>query len=156
QAQFAGGICFVDLSTANQPDQVPAAIATALGVPESAGQSLVESVTRALGGLPRLLLLDNFEHLLPAAPLVATLLHACPRRTVRATSRELLRVSGEQHFPVAPLPYLPPADGVDLATLGASAAVQLFVARAEAQMPDFALTAATARAVAGICARVEG
>src|SRR5262249_19631983 len=110
-----------------------------------------------------LLVLDNLEQILPAARQIVTLLTACPRLAVLATSRAPLRVTGEQRFPVEPL-ALPPApvgrttgfQAIPFARLRDSAGVQLFVARAQAVDPQFGLDAANAAAVAGICHRLDG
>jgi predicted ATPase len=110
--------------------------------------------------------LDNFEHLTAAAPFLADLLAACPGLTLLVTSRVVLHLSGEHRFPLPPL-ALPEENGmtarrlqVDGASvtreIGKSAAVQLFVARAQAAQPDFALTDDTAADVAAICVRLDG
>ncbi len=118
------------------------------------GRPLIEAVTEHLRRRELLLVLDNVEHLLAAVPLVTDLLAACPRLTVLATSRTLLRVSGEHHFPVLPLALPDPA--APPARLAEAEAVRLFVARAHAVRPDFVLTDETAPAVAAICGRVDG
>jgi predicted ATPase len=102
-----------------------------------------------------LLVLDNFEHLLPAAPFVAALLSARPTLSILVTSRTMLRVSGEQCFPVLPLTL--PGPGMATATGACHAeAVQLFVHRVRAAQPSFTLTDGNAGAVAEICRCVDG
>src|SRR5262249_4227623 len=101
-----------------------------------------------------LLLLDNFEQVVEAAPAVAKLLAACPGLRILVTSRVRLRLSGEREYPVPPLPL--PAEDVALEQTSASAAVRLFVERARAVAPDFALTAENTRAAADICRRLDG
>jgi hypothetical protein len=103
-----------------------------------------------------LLLIDNFEHLMGAAPLVADLLGACPGLTVLATSRAPLRLGGEHQFPVPPLPLPDAKNPMPREVLALSPAVELFRQRALAVLPGFELTAANAVAVARICRRLDG
>jgi predicted ATPase/DNA-binding XRE family transcriptional regulator len=154
--QLHGDVCYVGLAAVTQPDDVPRAIAHALDAPESAVLSPLERVRQALQGRDLLLLLDNFEHVLDAAPLVLELLRDCPRLTVLATSRAALRLSGEQEFPLLPLPTPLDAALPRVERLGEYAAVRLFVERAQQVAPDFALCDANAAAVAAICARLDG
>ena len=156
RAAFADGVCFVALASLRNPDLVGPTIARALGLLERGGQPSLARLTGALRRQHLLLVLDNCEHLLPAAPLVADLLAACPRLTVLATSRAALRLSGEREFLVPPLAvpdlgHMPEPDA-----LAQYAAVALFVARARAVQSDFALTAVNATAVAAICQRLDG
>jgi predicted ATPase len=149
-------VCYVGLGAVTQPDDVPRAIAQALGVQDAAEAPPQVRLREALHGRDVLLLLDNFEHVLDAASLVLELLQACPRLKVLATSRAALRLSGEQEFPLRPLPtptatMLPPT-----ARLGEYAAVRLFVERAQQVAPDFALCDANAASIAAICARLDG
>ncbi|MDQ2807762.1 MAG: tetratricopeptide repeat protein [Chloroflexota bacterium] len=147
-------VWFVPLTALTDPALVLPAVAAALGVRESGGLSLAEALAAYLCDRAGLLLLDNFEQVLGAAPAVGALLAACPRLKVLATSRAALHIHGEQEFPVPPL-GLP--DAVTAAGLPAeSDAVRLFVARATAVRPDFALTVETAPAIAAICARLDG
>jgi predicted ATPase/DNA-binding SARP family transcriptional activator len=155
---FADGAAFVALAPLAAPELVAPTIAEALGVAVPADQPSALALARALRARRLLLVLDNFEHLPGAAALVADLLAAAPQLKVLVTSRALLRLSGEHEFPVAPL-ALPPAgrDGAEqLAAIAAYPAVQLFVQRAQALAPDFALSAANAEAVAQICRRLDG
>jgi non-specific serine/threonine protein kinase len=153
--EFGDGIWFVDLASVRDPELVGSAIAQTLGVRETRDQPLADRLQAYLAGKPLLLVLDNFEHLVAAAPLVGTLLATGPGPRVLATSRERLRLSGERAFPIRPLP-LPPADAGPLSELAENAAVRLFAARAQAVRPDFALGEATAPAVAAICRRLDG
>jgi predicted ATPase/DNA-binding SARP family transcriptional activator len=153
---FADGVFFVPLAPLSEPDLVVTAIAQTLEVKEVGGQSLIERVQASLRDKQLLLLLDNFEQVVDAAQRIAELLMGCPTLKVLVTSRVVLRLSGEHEFPVAPLALpdlrrLPP-----VVVLSQTAAVALFVERARAVKPDFALTTENARAVAEICARVDG
>jgi non-specific serine/threonine protein kinase len=100
--------------------------------------------------------LDNVEHVVEAAPQLGELLAACPGLTLLATSREVLRLAGEHDVPVAPLSLPAAPDEADMVTVAASPAVQLFLERARAADPGFALTEANAAAVVGICRRLDG
>jgi len=153
---FADGVVFVDLAPLRDPELVPVAIASALHVQGASDLSLVDRLAIVLRDRLLLLLLDNFEHLLPAAPLVARLLQATPQLTVLITSRAPLRVRGERTFPVTPLQ--PPLLGtvMEPGILISSPAVALFVERAQAVQPDIALTEANAPTVADICRRLDG
>jgi predicted ATPase/DNA-binding SARP family transcriptional activator/Tfp pilus assembly protein PilF len=160
--EFPDGAWFVPLAPVADPQLVLATLAQTLGVREAAGQPLDERLREELRERRLLVVLDNFEHLLAAAPAVTGLLAACPNLAVLVTSRAALRVSGEQIYEV------PPLATPDLATLQdatlpagedgllANDAVALFVARARAVRPDFALTPANAAAVATVCARLDG
>jgi predicted ATPase/DNA-binding CsgD family transcriptional regulator len=157
---FADGVCFVALAPLADPTLVPVTIAQALGV-RDVGQPLLEQLADHVRDAQLLLVLDNFEHLVAAAPLVAALLAAGPRLTVLATSRSVLQLSGEHTFPVPPLTVPDPTrllatEDDLLPAVAGSEAVRLFLARATAARPDFALTTANARAVAAICHRLDG
>jgi len=152
--EWPDGVWFVPLAALTDPALVLPTIAATLGVRESGGLPLAEELAAYLCDRAGLLLLDNFEQVLGAAAAVGALLPACPRLKVLATSRAALHVHGEQEFPVPPL-GLPDAAALPSGSVGADA-VRLFVARAREVRPDFALTAATAPAVAAICARLDG
>jgi non-specific serine/threonine protein kinase len=152
---FADGVWFVDLSGVADPSGIPAAVAQELGVQEHAGVAIQDSLSVALHPRQLLLVLDNFEQLLPTASVVARLLQAAPRLTMLVTSRAPLRIAGEQEYPLAPL-ALPAPDTDSLAAVAASPAVTLFVDRARSVRPDFGLTADSAAAVSGICTRLDG
>lgn len=150
------GIAFVPLAPVDDPERVTGAILHTLGVPETPGQPPLDLLTMFMRPRRRLLILDNFEHLLAAAPLVADLLARCPRLIVLVTSRAPLHLSEEVEFSLAPLP-LPRRDaGVDDERLRQNPAVALFCDRAAAARPAFALTAENAEAVRAICLRLDG
>jgi predicted ATPase/DNA-binding XRE family transcriptional regulator len=150
------GAVFVDLAPVRGPELVLGAIAQALGVVAGPEQSLWQVVTHALRDQRLLLLLDNFEHVAPAATVVSDLLAACPLSTVLATSREPLRIRAEREYQVGPLvlPDLRQIPALD--ELGRVPAVDLFVRRAEAANRQFALTAENAGAIAEIAVRLDG
>jgi len=144
------------LAPISDPALVLATIAQALGVTETTGRPLLDQLTAALQTQRRLLLLDNFEHLLDAAPLVVALLEACPGVKALITSRAALHMRGEQLYPVPPL-LLPDLTRLPApSSLARTPAVALFVERAQAVLPDFTLTAQNAAAVAAICLRLDG
>jgi predicted ATPase/class 3 adenylate cyclase len=159
--EFESGIYFVALTSINVPTLVATTIAQTLGLRESSGQPVVESLKDFLRDKHLLLLLDNFEQVVEAAPLLAELLAAAPRLKMLITSRAVLHLSGEYAFPVPPLALPDPshfqgtaADVVS--TLSHYTAVELFIQRAQAVKPDFQVTSANAAAVAEICARLDG
>jgi predicted ATPase/DNA-binding SARP family transcriptional activator len=154
--EFADGICFVPLASIRDPDLVLPTIAQALGVREAPGQPLLETVKAGLGERQQILLLDNFEQVIAAAPLIAELLAAAPRLTVLVTSRERLHVSGEREFPVLPLALPNPERCPSVELLVEFPAVALFIQRARDARPDFAVTEETAPVVAEICRRLDG
>ncbi|HSK83838.1 MAG TPA: tetratricopeptide repeat protein [Rubrobacter sp.] len=120
-----------------------------------AGQTLRETVEQHLRG-KQMLLLDNFEHLLFATPVVSALVGACPQLTVLVTSRAPLRLGAKHQFPVSPLP-LPDAEGpIQMGVLEQSPAVELFCQRARAVLPAFELTTTNAATVARICQKLDG
>jgi predicted ATPase/DNA-binding CsgD family transcriptional regulator len=154
-AEFGDGVCFVPLGAVTEPAFVGHAIAEKLDLRERGDQPLLEQLQSFLWSRRLLLLLDNFEHLLPAASLVAHLLAECPLLKVLVTSRASLRVSGEHEFAVSPLD-LPAAElADDHHAIATSPAVELFVRRAQTSRPGFHLTPENARIVAEICASVD-
>ena len=144
---------FVDLAPTEDAGIVGSAIAAALDVEETADLPLVESLARKLGSEPGLLVLDDFERVLPAAGLVRDLLSVAPGLTALVTSQEALNLLEEREFPVPPLALPDPADETSLA---GSPAVELFLDRARAIRPDFDLTDENAAAVVGICRSLDG
>src|SRR5215213_9065050 len=156
EAGFTDGALFVPLAAVPEPALVASAIAQSLGVREIGDRPLAETLITALRGKHLLLVLDNLEHLLEATPLIAQLLVACPRLSVLATSRAVLRISGEHDCPVPPLALPDTETGPTVEAVSAAPAVQLFVARAQAARPDFVLTTGNAGAVAAICRRLDG
>ncbi|HET8631628.1 MAG TPA: LuxR C-terminal-related transcriptional regulator [Thermomicrobiales bacterium] len=153
-AAFEDGACFVDLAPLADPARIGAAIGRALDLRDR-GEPDVGALSRALTGRQLLLALDTFEHLLAAAPQVATLLAACSRLTVLVTSRAPLGLRWEHLFPVRPL-AVPGRSWPGLAALAEAPAVALFLARARAVAPDFAPTAEDAVAFAEVCTRLDG
>lgn len=153
---FADGVFFVPLGPIEDPDLVGPAILAALGLREAANEAPAVRLIDHLRDKHLLLLLDNFEQVLPAAGLVGELLKGCPGLSVMVTSRAALHLYGEREYAVPPL-ALPKAEaGLDPATLSQYEAVALFVQRAAAVRPDFQLTTANAAAVAEICSRLDG
>ncbi|HEU0116908.1 MAG TPA: tetratricopeptide repeat protein, partial [Thermomicrobiales bacterium] len=152
---YADGVWFVPLAPIADPALVGATIARTLGVRETAGQSIEDGLVDFLRAKTTLLVLDNVEQVIDAAPSVANLLAACPGLQVLATSRMPLRIAGEQELIVPPLP-LPAADDVSPETLLRSEAVRLFVDRAQAVKSGFALDRSNAAAVGEICRRLDG
>ncbi len=155
---FPDGAVFVPLAPLEDPALVPSAVAQALGVREDGGRPLPEAIRDALAGRRLLLLLDNCEHLLePVSGLAAGLLAGCPDLTVLATSRTPLRLRAEREWAVPPLalPDRPPPPPT-AEQLSPYAAVRLFVERAQAVKPSFAVDNASAPAVAEICWRLDG
>jgi predicted ATPase len=153
---FDDGVYLVELTSLRDPALVGAAIALALGVKEAGGRPVAELLTSYLRDKALLLLLDNLEQVLDAAPLVAGLLAACPRLTILATSRVPLRLRAERQFLVDPLALPDAAQLTDIAAIVRAPAVALFVERAQAVAPDFVLTSENAAAVATICIRLDG
>jgi predicted ATPase len=151
---YADGVVFVDLAPQRDARPVPATIARSLEVRESGGRSAHDLLLDHLRDKHALLVLDNCEHVLAAAPLLSELLAAGPRLALLATSRAALRLRGEQRFPVRSLAT--PAAEPSLEAIAAAPAVRLFVERAQAVAPDFVLDASTASAVAAICSHLDG
>jgi predicted ATPase/DNA-binding CsgD family transcriptional regulator len=150
---FDDGVAFVNLAPIINPDRVLDTIAGALGLRDMGAALLRDRLIDVLSDKRMLLVLDNFEQVITAGPLVRDLLGACPEVSMLITSRTRLRVSGERELPVSPLPLDPPTS-VDEAEL--SGAVRLFTERAQAIRPDFRLTAETLPAISEIVSRVDG
>ncbi|HEX5503500.1 MAG TPA: protein kinase [Thermomicrobiales bacterium] len=153
---FPAGVAFVALAPLADPDLVLPTIARVLGLRERPGTALAERLAEYLVDQQMLLVLDNVEHLLPAAPGLADLLAACPGPTLLVTSRAELRLRWERVFPVPPLALPAPGASPSPDELASYAAVRLFVERARAARPGFALTDDNAAAVAAICRRLDG
>jgi predicted ATPase/DNA-binding CsgD family transcriptional regulator len=154
--EFADGVAFVSLAPIHDSALVMPTIARAAGVREAGDRPLAEQLAERLRGLELLLVLDNLEQVAAASPHLATLVAACPRLTVLATSRVRLNLSGERTFPVPPL-ALPAAGGESAADdVARSEAVALFVARATLADPGFAITEANVGAVTEVCHRLDG
>jgi predicted ATPase len=157
EADFADGARFVSLAALRRAQDVPSAIVQALAIVAVSGESSEQAVTRFLSAKDLLLVLDNLEHLLPAAAgFVSELLTACSGLTVLATSREPLTLHAEQRHPVSPLALPELGTHADPGALAAVDAVALFCERAGAQDPCFDLADGNACAVAEICRRVDG
>jgi predicted ATPase/DNA-binding XRE family transcriptional regulator len=157
QEHYADGVVFVDLAPLRAGELVPAALAGALGVREQGGQSLRAALSAHLRGRQLLLLLDNAEHVLEAvAAEVAALRTACPGLRLLVTSRVALHLQGEQVYPVPPLELPVAGDGLSVAALEQVPAVALFVQRARAAQPDFALSEVNGATVAALCTRLDG
>jgi predicted ATPase/transcriptional regulator with XRE-family HTH domain len=158
---FADGVQFVPLAALNDPALVPPTLAQALRVRESGALPTLTLLTTALREQQILLVLDNFEHVIAAAPHLAALLEACPGVKILVTSREVLRLRAEQQFVAPPLalPELPPRAApqqMDSAALEKNPAMQLFLQRVQAAQPGFHLTPDNAAIIAEICHRLEG
>jgi predicted ATPase/DNA-binding XRE family transcriptional regulator len=154
QAHYADGVCFVDLAPVADPALVLPAIGAALGLRE--GEVSEERLGRVLGSKQLLLVLDNVERVVAAAPVVTGLLARAAGVSVLATSRTPLHGYGEREFPLAPLTPPDPGNLPPYDQLRHNAAVRLFAERARAVQPSFALTQDTAPAVARICHRLDG
>jgi predicted ATPase len=157
--RFPGGIHFVPLSPISDPSLIASVIVQTLGIREGGGQSPLEILKKNLERLlcaPMLFLLDNFEHLIQAAPTVAELLTMGPNLKILVTSRAALHVYGEHEFPVPPLALPHSRSMTSVEVLSQCPAVALFVQRAIAAKPDFELNRENASAVAEICARLDG
>jgi len=153
EPRYPDGAWLVSLAATAQPEHVPSAIAQGIDVTLARGESPMAAAQRFLGPKRGLLVLDNFEHLLAATPLVSDLLACCPGLRVLATSREALQLQAELRYAVAPLEV--PEDGAPEAVARAAAAA-LFVERASSRDRAFALTPANAHAIASVCRRVDG
>jgi predicted ATPase/DNA-binding CsgD family transcriptional regulator len=154
--EYADGVSFVPLDSIHDATRVVTTIAQALGLSELGGRPLFERLTDHLRERQMLLVLDNFEHVTTAAPVLVALLATCVRLKALVTSRAILRVSGEHAFPVPPLPLPDPNRLPPIAELEEVAAIALFIARAQAVKPDFALAERNAATVTAICTRLDG
>ena len=153
---FPDGVWFVDLTTIRDPAKVPSALAESLGLPDTGPAFLPDRLSACLQGRETLLILDNFEQVLPAAPLLDTLLHAAPGLRLLITSRELLHLRAEQTLPVPPLALPDPAHLPPLERLVEVPSVALFLHSAQKINPGFRLTDENAPAVAGLCVHLDG
>ncbi|MFN2484595.1 MAG: adenylate/guanylate cyclase domain-containing protein [Candidatus Limnocylindria bacterium] len=153
---FPGGVFFVPLAPITDPELVAPTILRSMGVREFAGAPPEERLIEELGDRLVLLVLDNLEQVLGAGPLIGRILQAAPNLKALASSRAPLRVYGEREYPVPPLGLPDPDDEATVASLSHYEAVTLFVERAVAIKPDFALTDANAPAVAEIVRRLDG
>jgi predicted ATPase/transcriptional regulator with XRE-family HTH domain len=156
RAGFADGVCFVSLAALDDPALVVPTIPQALGLRESEHRTPLDLVVAALRDKQLLLLLDNFERLLPAASQLTVLLTGCSQLKILVTSRAVLHLQGEYEFPVSPLavPEVEPLPALE--ALAATPAVALFVQRVQASRPTFQLRDSNARAIAEICVHLDG
>jgi predicted ATPase/class 3 adenylate cyclase len=154
--EYEGGVFFVPLATVADPALVASSVAGALGVTETGDRPLEERLKEYLRDREMLLLLDNFEQVLEATPFLEGMLVAAPRLKTLATSRAALRLYGEHEFPVPPLELPDIGRLPEVEALAQYEAVRLFIERARAVKPDFAVTNENAPAVAEICTRLDG
>jgi len=153
---FMDGVVFASLSAIQDASLVASTIAGQLGLDEGGQRPVRDMLIDYLREKHLLLVLDNYEQILSAAPLVADLLGACPDMKVVVTSREPLHLHGEHQFPVQPLDLPPSGYSAEQSRIEDYASVQLFIERAQEVRPDFGLTDDNAHAVAMICARLDG
>lgn len=156
QDLYPDGVTFVPLAPLRDPSLVPATIGQAMGLRDVPRAASSESLISALRGRRVLLVLDNLEHLLQAAHLIADLLANCPHLKILVTSRAVLHILGEHAYALPPLAYPDPTCLLADDALLAFPAVTLFVQRAAAVRPGFRLTAANAHTIAAICTRLDG
>ena len=154
EARYRDGAWFVPLETVRDPELVVATIATRLRIVAEAADQGLDRLIGFLAKRDLLLVLDNFEQVLPAATIVGSVLRGAPGVRIMVTSRAPLRVAGEQEFPLDPLPL--PAAVATLDSASASDSVVLFVERARRSRPSFTLTEDNAAAIAEICTRLDG
>jgi predicted ATPase len=154
--RFRDGVFFVPLGALGEPDLVLPTIAQALGMSDPGGGGALERLGDQLAGKQVLLVLDNFEQVIDAAPQIGELLTRLPETKVLATSRSPLHVYGEREYPVPPLSLPDPQHLPDLEALSQFASVALFVERAMAVRPDFRVDSSNAPAIAEICVRLDG
>ncbi|MFI5266364.1 MAG: ATP-binding protein [Chloroflexota bacterium] len=153
---FAAGVYFVPLAAVTDPEVVIPTLARTLGLKEIAGQSMRETLLERVADRTFLLILDNFEQVMGAAPAVSELLSTCPRLSLLVTSRAVLHLAGEREFPVPPLTVPDTRSRLSAQALARNEAAVLFLERARAARPDFDLTDENAAAVAEVCRLLDG
>ncbi|MDR7422919.1 MAG: adenylate/guanylate cyclase domain-containing protein [Armatimonadota bacterium] len=153
---FPDGVFFVGLAPIADPELVPSTIGQALGLQEASGRAQIDHLVEFLGERRLLLILDNFEQILSAAPFVSRLLRGAPNIKIVVTTRAALHIYGEQEFPVPPLALPDLKHLPSLESLSQYEAVALFIQRAMAAKPDFAVTNENAPAIAEITSRLDG
>jgi non-specific serine/threonine protein kinase len=153
---FGDAATFVSLAMVVEPDQVVPTIARTLGIRETGKRPLIDRLVDVLRDRHLLLVLDNFEQVVDAAPLLIGLLEACPRLTILATSRAPLNVTGEHVLTIQPLALPAAGSRVSVETIARSEAIRLFAARAQAARHDFSLTDDNAADIAGVVRRLDG
>ncbi len=154
--RFADGATFISLETLTDPALIRSTVVQQLHIPTPPGQTLDESLLAFFRPRQLLVVVDNVEQLMAAAPLTERILEMAPGLKVLATSREPLRIRGERAVSLGPLAVPEPDAALDPTTLGAVSAVAFFVECGREAQPDFALTAANVGAVAEICRRLDG
>jgi predicted ATPase len=155
--RYADGVWLVELAALRDPARMPQTVGAVFDLHETSGEPIATALATSLRGRRLLLVVDNCEHLLDAcAQLVEFLLRACPEMKVLATSREALRINGEIAWRVPSLPVPDPHQLPPFRELAANPAVRLFVERAVAVQPEFALTERNAGGVALVCHRLDG
>ena len=155
--QFKDGVYLVVLESIRDPGLVITTIARTLNITETTGRlSLLEPLKSFMCGKQMLLLLDNFEHVLPAAPYIADLLEACPKIKILVTSRASLHLRAEKELPIQPLTVPPLGERFELQPLSQYSSVQLFIQRCQGVKADFQVTNKNASAIAEICHRLDG
>ena len=155
-SEFRDGVFFVALAAIPDSTLVASTIAQTLGVKEVGASPLVDRLKEFLRDRQMLLAIDNFEQVIAAAPFIAELLNASTRLKVLITSRAPLRITGEHEFAVPPLSVPAPGQSLALEAVARYAAIALFIARATAVKPEFALTTENAPAIVQICCRLDG
>ncbi len=154
--ELLGAVAFVSLAEVDDPTAVLASLAEALDVKEADARAPADGLVALIGDAESLLLLDNLEQVVDAGPDLAALVKRCPALRIVATSRTALRVTGEQEYPLLPLPLPPQSESGSVEDLLAYPSVALFVERARSANTAFALTPANAHSVAAVCARLDG
>ena len=153
---FRSGVFLVDLAAINQPELVAKTIATAIGVMETPERNISDTLKEYLRQKRMLLLLDNFEHIIEAAPFVGDLLSSAPNLRIMVTSREALRIYGEREYLVQPL-NLPELDGEkSIVDFSQVEAVALFLQRAQTAKSGFEMKDEDVPTIAEICRRLDG
>lgn len=154
--QYGARVCFVDLTGLRSADLVLPTIAGALGVRDAGDRNLIEAMGMVLADASRLLVVDNFEHVMAAATHLAELLSVTSEVRILVTSRQPLHLRWEQEYPLLPLEVPDAEDHTSVDAVAAAPAVELLVQRARRVRPDFALTSANADAVSEIARRLDG
>ena len=153
---YEHGVWLINLAPVTDPAMVATAIGAALGMRTSGEEPMVETLTRHLASRAVLLVIDNFEQVVEAAPVVSTLLAAAARLKVLVTSREILQISGEHQYSIPPLSVPDLNRKETVAVISQYEAVSLFILRAQAVQPDFAIDEESAPPIAEICVRLDG
>ena len=156
RGRFRDDVLFVPLAGLDAAADLPRALARALGLVDTAHQGLLESIIEHMGSREQLIIFDNFEHVVEAAPVLAEVLSRCPGISAMVTSQVVLRVSGEHAYQVPPLDVPADATSATPHQVDACAATALFVDRARAVRPEFRVDEESAPVIAEICARLDG